>query len=209
MEYLSQLITRFPSLESQQDTIGRAVSLIIDSFSHHGKLLIAGNGGSAADAEHIAGELMKGFVKQRCAPIAVTATLEKVAPGRGARIAARLQQGLPVLCLSSHAALYTAILNDQGGDMVYAQQVYSYGLPGDVFLGISTSGNADNVINATVTAKAIGLKTIALTGGSGGALAPLVDVAIIAPETETYKVQELHLPVYHTLCLMIEEHFFK
>jgi D-sedoheptulose 7-phosphate isomerase len=209
MDHLSQLIERYPRLAGIQENIRQAYTVIAEVYERKGKLLIAGNGGSAADAEHIAGELMKGFVKPRRPPADVAAALEKVDPERGARIASRLQQGLPALCLSSHEALFTAVLNDQGGDMVYAQQVYGYGLPGDVFLGISTSGNADNVINAAITAKALGLKTVALTGGSGGALAALADTAIIAPETETYKIQELHLPVYHALCLMIEEHFFK
>jgi D-sedoheptulose 7-phosphate isomerase len=208
MDYLQELIERYPLLANIKSDIQQASSVIIEAYERKRKLLVAGNGGSAADAEHITGELMKGFVKSRKLPIAVAEALEKVDPMRGAAIAAQLQRGLPAICLSSHEALFTAILNDQGGDMVYAQQVCGYGLPGDVFLGISTSGSAENVVNATIIAKELGLKTIALTGGTGGALAKYCDVVIIVPETETYKIQELHLPVYHALCLMIEEHFF-
>ncbi|GAB6392011.1 MAG: phosphoheptose isomerase/SIS domain-containing protein [Treponematales bacterium] len=209
MDYLQQLIERYPQLISIQKDIQQAYTVIVETYERKGKLLIAGNGGSAADAEHIAGELMKGFLKPRRPPADVAAALEQIDHERGGRIALYLQRGLPAICLSSHGALFTAVLNDQGADMVYAQQVYGYGKPEDVFLGISTSGNADNVINAAITAKALGLKTVALTGGYGGAFAVLADVAVIVPETETYKIQELHLPVYHALCLMIEEHFFK
>jgi D-sedoheptulose 7-phosphate isomerase len=178
------------------------------SLSAHNKILVAGNGGSAADADHIVGELMKGFVKKRPLSAGFVSALEALDKEEAAYLAPRLQCGLPAIALSSHAALMTATLNDVNGDLIYAQQVCGYGNAGDVFMGISTSGNAKDIFYAMLTAKAQGLKTIALSGGTGGRLARLADVAIIAPETETYKIQELHLPMYHTLCLMLEEHFF-
>jgi D-sedoheptulose 7-phosphate isomerase len=172
-------------------------------------LLVCGNGGSAADAEHIVGELMKGFVKRRPLPNDVAEKLKNVDNDIGKYLGENLQQGLPAIALHTHTALSTACMNDIDGNIIYAQQVYGYGSEKDILLGISTSGNAKNVLYAMIAARAKGLKTIALTGGTGGEMKRHADVAIIVPETETYKIQELHLPVYHTLCLMIEEYFFK
>jgi D-sedoheptulose 7-phosphate isomerase len=208
MDYLQQLIERYPTLNGIRNNISDAYLLMEKSFSVNKKLLVAGNGGSAADADHIVGELMKGFVKKRPLPAGFVAALEALDKEEAAYLAPRLQRGLPTIALSSHAALMTATLNDVSGNLIYAQQVCAYGNAGDVFMGISTSGNAKNIFYAMLTAKAQGLKTIALSGGTGGRLARLADVALIAPETETYKIQELHLPIYHTLCLMLEEHFF-
>jgi D-sedoheptulose 7-phosphate isomerase len=208
MNHLQQLIDRYPSLSGIGDHIKNAGELLIKSFSSGGKLLLAGNGGSAADCEHIAGELMKSFAKRRSPPSGYVAELEKVDPECGAWLGPRLQGALPAIALTAHTGLSSACINDIGGDIVFAQQVYGYGKTGDVFLGISTSGNAKNVVYAAVTARAKGLKTIALTGGSGGSLVKYADAAIIVPEKETYKIQELHLPIYHALCLMLEEHFF-
>lgn len=208
MDYLQQLIERYPALHGIRNNISDAYFLMEKSFSAHKKLLVAGNGGSAADADHIVGELMKGFVKKRPLPAGFVSALEALDKEAAAYLVPRLQCGLPAIALSSHAALMTATLNDVSGDLIYAQQVCGYGNAGDVFMGISTSGNAKNVFYAMLTAKAQGLKTIALSGGAGGRLARLADVALIAPETETYKIQELHLPMYHALCLMLEEHFF-
>ena len=152
---------------------------------------------------------MNGFVKRRPVDDAMRKALSEVDPARGAALAEKLQGGLPAIALTAHTALSTAFANDMDPVMSYAQQVHGYGKPGDVFLGISTSGNAVNVMFAAVTAKAKGMKVVALTGKDGGKLAKISDVAMIMPEQETYKIQELHLPVYHVLCLMLEEHFYE
>ena len=208
MDYLRQLIERYPQLSSVQNDIKKAYYLLEESFSKNGKLLIAGNGGSAADAEHIAGELMKSFVKKRPISSNLISRMKEIDPECSDYLGTALQQGLPVIALNVQTPLLTACINDIDGDIIYAQQVLGYGNPGDVFLGISTSGNAKNVYYALITAKAKQMKTIALTGGTGGILKNFADVSIVAPEKETYKVQELHLPIYHALCLMIEEHFY-
>ncbi|MDR0685429.1 MAG: SIS domain-containing protein [Spirochaetaceae bacterium] len=209
MDYLSELITRYPCLSVCGDDIGGAYEILETAYRMSGKVLIAGNGGSAADADHIAGELMKGFVKKRRPPARFLESLRQITDEKTADyLATRIQGGLPVINLSSHSALMTAAINDISGSIIYAQQVYAYADKNDVFIGISTSGNSENVYLAMLTAKVKGLKTIALTGSSGGKIAKLADVSVKAPETETYKVQELHLPVYHCICLMLEERFF-
>lgn len=169
---------------------------------------MAGNGGSAADSEHIVGELMKGFVKRRPVSETMAARLVEIDAECGAELAARLQGGLPAIALTGHPGLSTAFLNDVDGSCVYAQQVYGYGQEGDVLLGISTSGNAENIYKACVAAKAMGMKVAELSGRDGGKIRKMADAAIIVPETETFKIQELHLPVYHALCLELEEYFF-
>ena len=208
MDYLQQLTERYPQLKSITGDIENAFGIIADSFSAGGKLLIAGNGGSASDSEHIVGELMKSFVKKRKLPDSFIAEIQKYNPEIAGYLVPRLQPGLPVIALSGHASLNTAIINDVDGNITFAQQVYGYGKKDDVFWGISTSGNSKNVLYAAATAKARQLKVVALTGGSGGELKNIADVSIIVPETETYKIQELHLPVYHCLCLMLEDRFF-
>ena len=154
------------------------------------------------------GELMKGFVKKRPVSAEIEAALKTVDPQMGAELSERLQQGLPAIALTGHAGLTTAFMNDVDGSMTYAEQVLGYGKEGDVFLGISTSGNSKNVLYAAVTAKAKGLKVIGLLGRDGGRIRGYCDTAIVVPEQETFKIQELHLPVYHALCLMLEEYFF-
>jgi len=208
MDHLQQLIERYPKLESVRHDINAACLAIIESFEKGGKLLIAGNGGSAADAEHIVGELMKDFVKKRKLPHEFYEKLKDAGPEIAGYLTHNLQAALPAINLSGHASLNTACINDIDGDITFAQQVYGYAKEGDIFLGISTSGNAENVLYAAATAKAKGLKVIALTGRDGGRLKSVADISIIVPESETYKIQELHLPVYHCLCMMIEEHFF-
>ena len=208
MDYLQQLIERYPQLEPACGDIKAAFDIIAESFAGGGKLLIAGNGGSAADAEHIAGELMKGFVKKRALPDSFVSDVRKIDSEIAAYLVPRLQPGLPTIALCGHASLNTAAINDIDGNITFAQQVLGYGKKGDVFLGISTSGNSKNVLYAAATAKAKQLKVVALCGGTGGALKNLADVSIIASETETYKIQELHLPIYHCLCLMLEDRFF-
>lgn len=206
--HLDLLIARYPILKSVKSSIAESFEILCDSYTSGGKLLVAGNGGSCADAEHIVGELMKGFQRKRSLDAAMAEALTDIDAQLGAELAKQLQGGLPAIALSSHPALNTAFLNDVNGEMMYAQQVNVLGRPGDVFLGISTSGNAKNVRYAAITAKAKGMKVVALTGKNGGALDALADVNTIVPCDETYQIQELHLPIYHCLCLMLEEYFF-
>jgi D-sedoheptulose 7-phosphate isomerase len=208
MDHLQHLIERYPALSGARDSIAGVYELLRETFQAGGKILVAGNGGSAADCEHIAGELMKSFVKKRKLPDGYVSRLEKTDAEAAQYLVPRLQPGLPVIALTGHLGLSTACINDIDGNIIYAQQVYGYGKKGDVFWGISTSGNAKNVIYAAAAAKAKEMRVVALTGASGGRLSSLADISIIVPETETYKIQELHLPVYHTLCLMLEDHFF-
>ena len=206
---LDELIKRYPILERVREDIEAVYGILERCYENGGKLLIAGNGGSAADAEHIVGELMKGFVKRRPVTEEMKEALEKADPVRGKELSEKLQGGLPAIALVDQAALSTAFANDVDGMLSYAQQVNGYGKPGDVFLGISTSGNAENVMYAAVTAKAKGMQVVGLTGKDGGKLAGIADAAVIVPEMETYKIQELHLPVYHALCLMLEHRFYE
>ena len=207
-KHIDNLISRYPILSPCHDTILAAYRIMEEAYVKDHKLLIAGNGGSAADSEHIAGELMKRFKTPRPVPAAFADALRAVDPVRGESLAHNLERGLMAIPLVAHEALSTAYINDVDGLGVFAQQLYGYGRPGDVFLGISTSGNSKNVLSATVVARALGIKVIALTGANGGELAKVADAAVRVPETETYKIQELHLPVYHTWCLMLEERFF-
>lgn len=205
---LDDLIERYPVLESSRNDIYDAYKVLEECYQNGNKLLVAGNGGSAADAEHIVGELMKGFVKPRELCDDFQKELKAIDPVKGAVLAEKLQGTLPALSLNMNIGLNTAFLNDVDGLLILAQEVYGYGEAGDVFLGISTSGNSVNINYAAIVAKAKGLKSIALTGKDGGELKNRVDVAIVVKEMETYKIQELHLPIYHALCLMLEERFF-
>ena len=206
---INDLVKRYPVLETVKADIERFYKMMEECYENGGKVLIVGNGGSAADAEHIVGELMKGFVKNRTVSEDMRAELLRIDPERGAALAKNLQGGLPAIALTAHTSLNTAFANDRDPVMIYAQQVNGYGNPGDMFIGISTSGNAENVMYAAVTAKAKGLKVLALTGKDGGKLAKIADASIIVPVQETYKIQELHLPIYHVLCLMLEDHFYE
>jgi len=170
--------------------------------------LIAGNGGSAADSEHIVGELMKAFIKPRKLDENLQSKLMAVDKKMGKVLSDNLQGALPAIAVTGHVGLSTAYLNDCNPLLSFAQQVNGYGNAGDVFFGISTSGNSENILYALVTAKAKGMKTIGLSGRDGGKMRELCDAIIIAPETETFKIQELHLPIYHALCLMLEARFF-
>ena len=209
-KHIALLMERYPVLRSCEQSIVAAYDILEECFARGHKLLIAGNGGSCADSEHIVGELMKGFKLSRKSDDAYAKKLKAIDPVRGGELAEKLQGGLPAIALDGHQGLNTAFINDvpDGGLLMYAQQVNGYGKEGDVFLGISTSGNSKNVMYATVVARAKGLKVIGLTGEKGGELALVSDVATKVPETETYMIQELHLPVYHCLCLMLEEKFF-
>ena len=209
-KHLDLLIRRYPILSVCREDIAKAYDILETCFAGGNKLLVAGNGGSCADAEHIVGELMKGFKLPRRSAEEFAEKLRAVDPVRGEELAEKLQGGLPAIAVSGHQGLNTAYINDveNGGLLMYAQQVNGYGKAGDVFLGISTAGNSKNVMYAAVVARAKGMKVLGLTGSKGGQLAEIADVAIKVPETETYMIQELHLPVYHALCLMLEEKFF-
>ncbi len=207
-KYVDMLISRYPQLKVCEQSVIEAYIVMKESYEHDGKLLIAGNGGSAADSEHIAGELMKRFKIPRAVTSEFAHRLKKIDLVRGKNLAHNLERGLMAIPLVAHEALSTAYINDVDGNGVFAQQLFGFGRLGDVFLGISTSGNSENILSASVVARAIGIKIVGLTGANGGELAEVADVVIKVPETETYMVQELHLPVYHCLCLMLEEHFF-
>ena len=192
------LLERYPQMNTCLKDIESALSLMIETYKNGGKILVCGNGGSASDADHIVGELMKGFKLPR-----------KVNDERIPReLRDKLQGALPAISLCAQASLITATINDSDADMIFAQQVYGYAKTNDLLIAISTSGNSKNVVNAVKVANAIGVKAVALTGKTGGVLKDLADVTICAPSTETYKIQEYHLPIYHYLCAKVEEEFF-
>lgn len=207
-DYLDDLMRCYSKLEVCRQSIIEAYELLVESYRNDGKLLVAGNGGSASDAEHIVGELMKSFVLPRKMKLEYAENLVSIEPLIGAELADKLQGALPAIALVNHTALSTAFLNDVDPFLGFAQQIYGYGQENDVFLGITTSEKSKNIIYAAVTAKAKGMKVIALTGKDGGNIKDIADISIIIPEDETYKIQELHLPVYHCLCLMLEREFF-
>lgn len=205
---LEILIERYPALSGLKDKIREAYQMLRDSYDRGGKLLICGNGGSCADSEHIVGELMKGFCKKRKISEELRLRLKEIHPEDGEALYENLEQGLPAIALTAQTALNTAFSNDKNPLMIFAQQTLGYGKEGDVLLGITTSGNSKNVLYAFEVAKALGMKTIALTGKDGGKAGKLADLSLIAPSNETYQIQEYHLPIYHALCLMLEERYF-
>jgi D-sedoheptulose 7-phosphate isomerase len=206
--FIEDCVARHPALESCRKEIDAACRLLVDCFSSGGTLLVCGNGGSAADAEHIVGELMKGFLSLRPLPEATRARIRDADPEIGPAIAARLQGALPAIDLAAGISLPTAFGNDVSAELAYAQAVNGYGRKGGALLGLSTSGNARNVLAALCVARALGMKTIGMTGRDGGKMKGRCDVLIRVPADKTHEVQELHLPVYHTLCAMLEAHFF-
>lgn len=196
---MEELLKRYPGLCECKEDIQKATKLIIDTYKKGGKVLVCGNGGSASDSEHIVGELMKGFVYKR-----------KVDDQRiPQQLRDKLQGGLPAISLPSQIGVLSAFINDVDPDMMYAQLVYGYAKENDLLIGLSTSGNLKNVVNAVMVANAVGMKTLSLTGKMGGKLSEISTVTIKAPETETYKVQEYHLPIYHYLCIEAEKEFFE
>ena len=207
-KHLQNLIDRYPALNICKTDIYQAYKILEKCFSENNKLLVCGNGGSSSDSEHIVGELMKEFRLKRRIFGGQAQALKDVDTKMGQVLADNLQGALPAIALTNHSSLTTAYMNDAVPELIFAQQVNGYGVAGDGFLGISTSGNSRNVLFAAVTAKAKGLKIIGLTGQKESKLMKLSDVCIRVPETETYKIQELHLPVYHCLCLMLEDRFF-
>ncbi len=195
---MENLLKRYPYLEVCKEDVQKALESILDTYKKGGKVLVCGNGGSAADSEHIVGELMKGFMLKR------TVTDERIPE----HLRCGLQGALPAISLPSQSAILSAFINDVDPDMMYAQLVYGYVRKNDLVIGLSTSGNSKNVVNAMEVAKCIGAKTLAMTGKKESKLSEICDVTIKVPETETYKIQEYHLPVYHYLCQKTEEHFF-
>ena len=201
MDEIGAMVERHQELKSCSDDVHSALEILLISYRAGHKLLLCGNGGSAADCEHIAGELVKSFYRER--PLT-----PELASELGPELAENLHGSLPAIPLPSFSAFHTAFANDDDPQFAFAQQVLGLGKPGDVLLAISTSGNSANVLHAARTAKATGLRVIGLTGESGGKLAPLCDVAVCVPATEVARIQELHLPVYHALCQMIEDAIF-
>ena len=206
---LEKMAEKHPDLKVCLTDIQQAYDLLEASFRRGGKLLLCGNGGSAADSEHIVGELMKGYLLKRPLPEAVRRKLIEENPHTGQYLADHLQGALPALSLVSQTSLFTAFSNDVAADMVFAQQVYGYGRPGDVVVGISTSGNSRNVVQALQVGRAAGLRTLGFTGRTGGQMGPFCDVLVAAPAEATAAVQEQQLAIYHALCAMLEEAFFK
>ncbi len=206
--FLDELIARYPQLVTVKEEIGKTVASLITCYENGGKLLVCGNGGSCSDSDHIVGELMKGFENKRRIGGDLKKNLLESAGERGAYLAEKLQHALPAISLTAHTALITAVANDTDANLIFAQQVVGYGNPGDVIIGISSSGNSQNVVDALITAKAKEMVVIGLTGETGGKMKEYCDILINVPGRRTAFVQELHLPVYHVLCLMVENHFF-
>ena len=209
MNLSNELFQRYPTLKNCEEDIYAALTLMKETYMKGGKILVCGNGGSCSDAQHIVGELMKGFLLKRPMTQAQKNTFAEVLGEEDAEnFASRLQRGIPAIALDGMSALFTAYANDADADYVYAQAVFGYGKPEDLLIGISTSGNSKNIVLAVKAAKALGVRTVALTGAKESKLSSLSDVTIRVPETETFKVQELHLPVYHYLCAEMEDAFF-
>ncbi len=207
-QIFEELLTQYPSLQSCSEQIGNAAELLIEAFQSGNKLLVCGNGGSAADSEHVVGELMKGFKLPRRMDEKTQARMRAMFPEEADGMIRNLQGAVPAISLVSQTALMTAFSNDQAAQFVFAQQVMGYGEPGDVLLAISTSGNSENILHAARTAKLRGVSVIGLTGESGGKLKVLSDITICAPSSVTYQIQEYHLPIYHCLCACVENEIF-
>ncbi len=205
---LARLVEKYPELAECVPDIERAYAAWSASYHRGCKTLVCGNGGSAADSEHIAAELMKGMLAQRPLPPSEQAHLRELFGEQGELLASRLQGALPTISLVSHTSLLTAFANDVAADMAFAQQVYAYGKEGDVLLALSTSGASTNILHALRVARARGLTTLGLTGGSGGEMRTLCDVLIQVPCSDTVDIQERHMPIYHALCIMLEQEFF-
>ncbi len=205
---LQEMLNRYSKLIPLEGAVKKAVEVIVSSYKNGGKVLTCGNGGSGSDADHIVGELLKSFEGYRPLDAGFQQKLKELSSERGEMLAEKLQQGLPAVSLTVHNALITAIANDIHGDVIFAQQVTGLGNKGDILLGLSTSGNSKNVIDALIVAKAKGMITIGLTGETGGKMKDFCDILINVPEKRTAYVQELHLPVYHAICMMVEKELF-
>ena len=205
---LNDLIRRYPGIVDLKEDVRTTYEIILESLKKGGTVFTCGNGGSASDSEHIAGELLKGFILKRELKDELKKELSDKFGEDGFKLASKLQYGLRAISLTSHPAFITAFANDVDANLIFAQQLFGLGRKGDVLIAISTSGNSANIYNCILTASIMGVKTVLLTGKSGGRCCALADVALKIPETEAYKIQEYHLPIYHTLCLMIEDYFY-
>jgi len=205
---IEDLLRRHPALEVCRGDIVAACEAVINSYEEGGKVLTCGNGGSAADADHIVGELMKSFEGRRPVDESLWRDLVEVDPSRGAYLAEKLQTGLPAISLNAHTALITAVANDIDAALIFAQQVAAYGREEDILIALTTSGNSRNVVDAAITAKAMGMTVVGMTGEGGGKLKEFSDILIAVPARRTAEVQEYHLPVYHAICKAVEEAFF-
>lgn len=205
---ISELFALFPALSCAEKSINQAFELIKQTFTDDNMVFVCGNGGSAADAEHMVGELMKDFLLSRSVTPAFKNIMADLYGEKGSMIASSLQEGMRAISLNGHPSLATAFGNDVDFSMIFAQQLYVLGRENDLLIGFSTSGNAENILKALQVAKAKNIKTILFTGQTGGECAKFADCCIKVPETETYRIQEYHLPVYHALCAMLEEHFY-
>lgn len=205
----NELIERYPSLAKCGEEIKKATAAIIACYEAGGKVLLCGNGGSCADCDHIVGELMKGFLKLRPISDEKKAEMQARCGLADEALLSKLQCGLPAISLPSITALNSAFCNDVDPELIYAQSLFALGKPGDILIALSTSGNSKNVFGAVKVAKSMGITVIGMTGRSGGKLRDSADICICAPEDETFKIQELHLPIYHYICAAVEEHFFK
>lgn len=204
---IDELLIRYPKLTEIKTELEKAVDMLVQTYENGGKVLICGNGGSCADSDHIVGELMKGFLSERKLTQKEIESFNGIADNPN-EYALKLQRAIPAISLPSQTAVLSAFINDVEPDMVYAQMTFGYGKKEDLFIGISTSGNSANVVNAAITARAVGMKTIAMTGKSDSKLSKLCECILKAPETETYKIQEYHLPMYHYLCAEAEKRIF-
>lgn len=206
--FVDQLIERYGKLDPIRPVIETAIRIVIDTFEREGTLFVCGNGGSGSDAEHIAGEFLKGFILKRPIPAEEKRLFGDLFGPEGTELAEKLQRGLRCISLLSHPGFITAFCNDVDPTMIFAQQLYALGRSGDAVIGISASGNAGNIRQAFMAARTRGIKTILLTGGGNGRCVAFADLVVPVPEKETFKIQELHLPFYHTLCMAVEDHFF-
>ena len=204
MNYVKNMLERYTDLSSCEKSIGEAVCAMVECYERDGKILLVGNGGSASDCEHISGELLKGFMSKR----PITDSEREALSSLGA-VTSKLQRGIPAIPLTAFSAALSAFANDVDPELVYAQLVFALAKEGDLVIGLSTSGNSKNVVEAIKVAGALGIKTVVMTGESGGILGELADVAIKAPARETYKVQEYHLPIYHAICAETERILFE
>ena len=208
-KYFEEMVKRYPVLSEVAPEVEKLAGELVELFRNGKTLFLAGNGGSSADAEHICGELLKGFKSKRELSAADQALLTQIGGDAGKDLGKNLQYGLPAVSLLSHPALSSAFGNDVDPYLAFAQQLWALGREGDAVIGISTGGNAENIRKMFITARAKKIRTILLTGSKNGSCREFADIVIAVPETETYKIQELHLPVYHTICLAVESSFFK
>ncbi len=205
---MSELFTRYPALNVCESSVRKAADILLATYRRGGKILVCGNGGSCADSDHIVGELMKGFLSRRPMTETDRRAFEKKLGEGAAYLTECLQRAIPAISLPAQSAVISAFANDVDADLVYAQLVYGYAKQGDALIGISTSGNSKNVVEAVRVANVLGVSTIGLTGKTESALSGLCECTIRVPETDTFKVQELHLPVYHYLCAWLEQQIF-